>query len=651
MLVILDLETASAARLEECGARVYAEDPSTRVLLLGLYAPGVLPATAQAPEAWDAEAVRRLLNDADHIVIHNAGFDATMWRARLAARFGPLPEDKILDTCAAARRAGLRGSLDEACQTLGIPGKDRAGALKMRELCRPDRRGGWSHHTAANLARLAAYCVADLEATWALYQALPEWALRPGPTETAVERWTRRANFEGVAIDVPLVSLINQAKEAIIERGDRPELRSPQKTLEAFRALGVPLLDASEESIAPLLDHGDPRVRQLARDRLAVSRAAIRKAAAMSAREVGGVIVDNLRYYGAHTGRWSGEGVQFQNLPRDATESDEQVQQLSEALAAAVNAGNPDALDAFDIAALATKLIRACVVARPGHVLVRADFAQIEARVLVWLAARASGLDPAALVRPMIEQDPYKALAATIFHKPAEAVSKQERQLGKAAILGLGYGMGAAKFIATCKAQYGLDIDAALAERVVKIYRTQFAYVKHFWASAETALRNATKACAALQRGRPAVCLHRVGQAPELMCAPDLPHWVTLTLPSGRRLAYVHPIIDATTGDMVYTSPRGPQKLYGGLIVENIVQAVSRDLLANAVLEIERTTPYKVILTVHDEVVVEVPEADRQAAADRIRTAMTTTPEWAAQAKMPPGLLGTSLALGRHYGK
>lgn len=657
MLVILDLETASSAELSDIGARNYAEHPDTKVVLLGLYAPGVLEATAKDPAAWDPAQVRGLLDGAEQVVIHNAGFDCTVWRTKLQPRFGPLPEDKICDTCAAARRAGLRGSLEEACKTLGLPGKDLTGAKLMRDMSRPDRTRarGWAHHTPENLARLAAYCVQDLKATYALYQALPSWALNPGAEESAVEAWTRRANFEGVAVDTALVELINTVRQQVIDSSTRPELRSPQKTVEAFRALGVPIPDASEESIEPLLQHSDPRVVQLARDRLAASRAAIRKAGAISARECGGIIVDNLRYYGAHTGRWSGEGVQFQNLPRDATETDQEVQEISERLYAATcapeSAGGPNTPDAFELATLATKLIRACVVARPGHVLARADFAQIEARVLVWLAARASGLDAAKLLAPMVDQDPYKALAATIFRKPVEEVSKQERQLGKAAILGLGYGMGAPKFRDTCRTQYGIEIDEQMANTVVNIYRSQFAFVRHFWNAAHNAMRNAILALHTARNGRPTLMVHRIGRSPELYCTPDLPWWVTLQLPSGRKLAYVKPYIAVPTGDMLYESPRGPQKLYGGLIVENIVQAVSRDLLAAAVLAIERTTGYRVVLTVHDEVVVEMPQVDGQDGVAKIRACMTTLPPWAVQAGAPAGLLGTTVAYGRHYGK
>lgn len=245
--------------------------------------------------------------------------------------------------------------------------------------------------------------------------------------------------------------------------------------------------------------------------------------------------------------------------------------------------------------------LRGVIIPKRGHQLYVADYAGIEVRVLWWVADDKVGLE---LLRT--GQDPYCALASDMYGRP---ITKKdpERQLGKAGILGCGYQMGWSKFVVTCATQYGLTISDETSQRVVETYRSKFHRVKQFWYDVED-----TAVQAMMHKGRTVACgrVKWLREGNFLFCI----------LPNGRRLAYPFPELRETTtpwgavkmqltfmGMNTYTKKWMRQSTYGGSLVENIVQAISRDLMAGALQRCEQGGVYTPILSVHDEVIAEVP--------------------------------------------
>jgi DNA polymerase len=294
------------------------------------------------------------------------------------------------------------------------------------------------------------------------------------------------------------------------------------------------------------------------------------------------------------------------------------------------------------------------LTASPGFRLMVADYAAIEARVVLWLAGAEAGL------RVFREgKDIYCDMAETVYNRPINKKDDpDERQMGKQAILGLGFGMGAPKFQATC-AKYGIEISLSLARKVVKAYREKYPEVKAMWKQQEEAAILAVRSGRTVQAGL--VEWRKVGR------------FLHAKLPSGRLLTYVDPLVrkdamymfpaldmegekctvlvtvpqgknqdararreamfraslegskiigeapkweDSYTLTFMGTDP-GPSKkwvrldTYGGHLVENLVQAIARDILAEAMLRADAGGYFRLVMSVHDEIVAEVPDDGR----------------------------------------
>jgi DNA polymerase len=253
-----------------------------------------------------------------------------------------------------------------------------------------------------------------------------------------------------------------------------------------------------------------------------------------------------------------------------------------------------------DTLSLLSQSLRGAIVAPPGKLLFVADYASIEARVLLWMAQDEEGLDK---FRKGV--DLYCDMASAIYGRTITKEHSLERGLGKIAILGLGYQMGAPKFHATC-ANAGIHITEELAQKTVDTYREKYWRVKQLWYDQETAAGEATYD----------------KEGTEYKCFPCT--WVKeerflyCVLPSGRRLAYPDPKIKLVTtswgarknaltyvGVNATTRQWHRQTSYGGLIVENEDQAISRDVMAEAMLRCEESRIYSPILSVHDEAICE----------------------------------------------
>lgn len=266
--------------------------------------------------------------------------------------------------------------------------------------------------------------------------------------------------------------------------------------------------------------------------------------------------------------------------------------------------------------------LRGAIIATPGRTLYVADYAAIEARVLLWLAEDEENLD---VFRR--GEDIYLSMASDIYGYPCnKADHPGERALGKVAVLGLGYQMGASKFYDTCQ-KFGIEIDEDMAERVVRAYREKFWLVKQLWADQEAAAIKCVKG----PIGLPVRC-GRLTWLKEGL-------FLYMILPSGRRLAYPEPAIKSKQmpwGDwreqLTYkgvnpvTRKWHSQAVYGGLIVENGTQAIARDLMACAMLRCEESGIYQPVLSIHDEMVAEADEG--KGSVEDFERMMAECPEW-----------------------
>lgn len=335
----------------------------------------------------------------------------------------------------------------------------------------------------------------------------------------------------------------------------------------------------TDEAFKALEDHDDPRVQAIVAARLGnkttLEETRTERFIGMAGR---GKFPVPLRYYGAHSGRWSGQdSVNLQNLPSRGA-----------------NAGK----------------IKKAIMAPEGYVVIDCDSAQIEARVLAWLAGQED------LVQAFRDkQDVYKLMATKIYGIPIGDVDKTQRQVGKTVVLGAGYGVGHIKLQMFLKNQAGVEVTLAEAKRIIDTYRSTSYKIAEFWKAAGTALES-------LMMGYTetidAIGLVKVlpGQG--------------LTLPSGLHIQY--PNLRKITNDegkteMVYTSKGLPVRIYGGKVVENICQAVARQVVAEQMLRVSKRS--KVVLTVHDAIAIIAKKEEAAEAQAYLEECMSWNPKWA----------------------
>lgn len=325
-----------------------------------------------------------------------------------------------------------------------------------------------------------------------------------------------------------------------------------------------------------------------------------------------GRVRGGLLYHGAGTGRWAGKGVQPHNFPKGILKEMDGGKVNMDRLWATIKTKDRDLItQTYDagIMEVLSHALRGAIVAKEDHQLYIADYAQIEVRVLFWLAGDAQGMRLFAQ-----KLDPYCDMATDVYKRTITKADDKERQLGKAIILGCGFQMGASKFVATAK-MYGVEIpessddeDEITAQRAVDTYREKYWRVKELWWSMEAA---AIKA------------VNHPGTPFKVSCVKWLYEedkgFLYCILPSGRRLAYAQPEIHEKAtpwGEMrpsltfmgvnSYSHQWQRTTAYGGLLVENVVQATARDIMAEAMYRCERSGVYFPVLSVHDEILTEV---------------------------------------------
>lgn len=667
---VIDIETTSACDLPACGAEVYAEHPTTKILCIA-WADADTPTSE--PELWRCDSSEPLDEALERIaatgllIAHNAQFERYCLK-RLRPDLFAAPE-RWADSALLCGAAGRPHALRDACYALCMPGeleKDARGKrlLNMFSIQSSKLYVGTPDKAPGAFTELCEYCRQDVRAERAIWNRLA-----PRFYDTLLQRqWVMdcRVNDTGIPVDAELIRGAKAAYELLQEEAECSaaeltggvSLRSTPALREWTAANGYALdsfaRGAVDEALADRVACDNaPEVERLLRLRKAAAGTAGKKFAAFIDHLCeDGRIRGSLQARVAHTGRYAGRGVQPQNLPRGFMDSE-----LLPLIRDAARGGVSDARSAVELLHLIADgqecdalagLCRGAICAPEGKVFVVADYSAVEARVLAWLAGER-------WVQDIFRGDGkiYERTAAAMYKKPVEAISKHERMAGKIATLALGYGGGVGALQRFASA-YGITWNEDEAGEIVRAWRNSRPATLNFWKSVERAFR------ASLGNGR-ALCKLGSRACEVKMDAISGRPVIIFRLPSGRALIYWDPQIDTENGEIVvetYGGGNSPMparakgaktsRLYGGILAENITQAVAFDLLLGSLLAISENHADKcrIVMHIHDEIVVECAEAIAPTVAAAVRGVMEKTPVWA------PGLrLAAEPEIMRRYKK
>lgn len=604
--VVLDLETYSSADLTKTGVFKYVEAEDFEILLMSYSIDDesvqVWDFTERGTPPWLAE----LLVNPDVIkVAHNCQFE----RACLNKALGIYsPPEQWIDTMHLAAMNGLPMTLEAAGAALQLEQqKLDTGKALIRYFCKPcaptktngGRTRNLPEHAPEKWDEFKAYCLRDTEAEREIFRRLVGTKITA--TERQVENLDARINERGIGIDLDFAAKAIAMDDAFkaVHLGEMMQLTglanpnsvAQLKTWLSTRGLYPSSLD--KKALPDLLDKAiDPTTKRVLQLRQLLGKSSTAKYTAMqTATCEDGRIRGTLQYYGAgRTGRWAGRLLQVQNLPQNHLKQIDLVRDI-------VKSGDLDDLDLIfeNVPDVLSQLIRTAIVAKPGHTFLVADYHAIEAVCIAFLSGEKWRLD-------VFSGDGkiYEASYAQAFGVPKESVKKgsPERQKGKIMELALGYGGGTSALLAFGADKLGLQPDQL--QELVDKWRAASPTITRMWRDCEKAARFALRF-----PGRS----YRVPTCDvEFRRDRDA---LRLVLPSGRRLSYWGAWLDRDgticfMGQNQNTRKWEKRDVWGGRLVENIVQAFARDILAEAMLRLE-AAGHRIVFSVHDEVIVEAP--------------------------------------------
>ena len=659
MIVFIDFETRSKISLPDAGMYRYAEDPSTEVFCLGVKVDNLPAKIWVSPfslarltldqcfnlPVMGEDNLRDLVSDpANEFHAFNAGFERCIWSNIMVKRLG-FPEIHLRRwrcTASQSNSFSLPQNLDGACNALGLAAKDKAGYSIMMKLCKPrkalkadkERDADWEtrtywHEDPEDILANCRYCLNDVEIEYALHKRLPTTL---SPSEQEVWFQDQIINDRGINVDMPSVRAVQkrcaeyrtiiEAELVRITGGAVTTASQVTRILALLKdTYGVELEALDKNVVEDTLKREDldPTARRILEIRVQLSQTSTAKFDAIADMVCAdGRIHGEFKYWGAGTGRWSGQGVQLQNLPRKCDVEAPAAFQLFDAQTLILLYG--------DVFSGAKKCIRPVMCAPEGRTLVVLDYASIEGRVLAWLAG-----EHGVIQDYIANRDMYKVSYSVSFGTPYDQVTHDQRTIGKPIELGLGYGgwIGALRAMGET---YHVDFpDDDECKRIILAWRDSRPATTALWDNLwQAALRT-------VQRGQP----HAVGKI--MFGLRD--NWLHMRLPSGRLLAYYSPEVelmedpygrvkDTLTFMSIDGRTKSPTykkwtriKTWYGVITENAVQAIARDLLADALIRLE-ANGFPIVLHVHDEIGAEV--SIGQEREDEFKRIMTTIPEWAA---------------------
>jgi len=480
----------------------------------------------------------------------------------------------------------------------------------------------------SELAQYGEYCKNDVELTFKLFQVLS--SAFPADELQLIDLTLRMFINPVLEVDdallvdrleelkhekLQLLGTLKEKLECDTEESVRKKLASNKQFAQVLEDFGVEVpmkeskttgkltyaLAKNDTGFIALTEHEDPFIQQLAAVRLGtkstIEESRIERFIDVGARNKGRLPIP-LKYYGAHTGRWAGsDKVNFQNLPsRDKKK----------------------------------KALKNAVVAPEGYMVINCDSSQIEARVLAWLSGQED------LVEEFANgDDVYSIFASKIYDVEITKKNPVERFVGKTCILGLGYGTGSLKLQHTLKTSPpGADLTKEKCDEIVKLYRDTNDMIVKLW-------REGDKALKAMADWQPTSKSFYYGKHKCVAVTKE-----GFRLPNGLYIRYPDLKLntDETKSGYEYKSRKGPVSLWGGSIVENVIQALARIIVGEQMLKL--TERYRPVLTVHDAAVCVVPEDEVDEACAWIVEVMSTPPDWA------KGLpVACEAQVGKNYGE
>lgn len=636
--LFIDVETYSSVDIKESGAYKYIESPDFKILIIG-YAlddgPVNIVDLAQGEEM--PEEFEEALLDPDCVkVAHNAVFERLSFK-----HIGyNVPAEQWYCTSVKAAYCGLPLSLDGVSKALNLTDKklDTGKALikYFSCPCKATRVNGmrtrnYPEHAPEKWEMYKEYNKYDVLAEREIFKRLEAYIIPD--IERKMYALDQNINDRGILVDMELaesaIAVDNTYTSILTQHAQQlTGLENPNSPVQIRqwieKTTGCVVMSLSKETMPDLMkEFADyPDVIELLNIRKKLSKTSIKKYyamlnCAMKDHRVRGTF----QFYGANrTGRWAGRLLQLQNLSKNHISHIEVPREM-------IRARDWESVEMMydDVADILSQLVRTALIASPGKVFSVADFSAIEARVISWLANEKWRMD-------VFRGDGkiYEATGAKMFNVPISAITKGSvlRDKSKISELALGYegSLGALKRMGG--ERMGLSDTEMMS--LVRKWRMANPAIVDMWKEIDEASKEAVR------YRRPVTCTCR-----NIIFDCD-GEFMTIQLPSGRKLFYYHPRfkdkkIGRSTmptqvlcyeGVVQETKQWGKIDTYGGKLTENIVQAISRDLLGNSMLNLENSEYYPVC-HIHDECLVEVPEENAKEYYEEMVYIMSTPPDWA----------------------
>jgi len=556
-----------------------------------------------------------------------AAFNAAFERTCINRYFGlSLPPEVWRCTAVQAAMLALPLSLEGVGEALSLDKKKMSeGKELIRFFCMPCKPTKSNGNRMRNLPGDApekwemfkSYCKRDVDVEKQIREKLKRYPIPD--REQCLYCMDQRINDRGILVDTDMVKQAISCdllyKDTATRRAyELSGLENPNSVSQLKGWLiskGLEVDSLAKDTVRELVDKTEGDVSELLKLRLAMSKTSVKKYEAIERAVCDGRVHGLLQFYGANrTGRWAGRLVQIHNLPQNHMEDLELARSI-------VKEGRFDLVELLydSTPGVLSELIRTAFVAKPGCRFIISDFSAIEARVLAWMSGEQWRLEVFATHGKI-----YEASASAMFGVPIEEIGKTSplRQKGKIAELALGYGGSVGALVSMGAVKMGLS-EEELPE-LVSQWRGANPHITDFWRKVDVAALKAVKEKTTVQ-------MH-------MLTFEYRGGILFVHLPSGRKLSYVKPRIElnrfgheSITYEGVGESKKWTRiETYGAKIVENIVQAVSRDILAEAMLRLEKAG-FDIVMHVHDEVVLEVP--DGVSSVDEINEMMAVNPSWA----------------------
>ena len=622
----IDIETYSDVDLIKCGVYKYADSPNFEILLFAYSVDdGEVEIIDLANgEQLPAEIVDALKSDSVIKTAYNAQFERVCLSKHLGETLNP---ESWYCTAVQAAELSLPASLADVGSVLGL---ERQKLTEGKELiryfcipCKPTKSNGnrtrnLPCHDADKWDKFKKYCVRDVEVERAIAQKLKNYLISESEHDLYV--LDQRINDRGVLVDLQLANeaiKMNAMQTAVAteQAYSLTGLENPNSVAQLKEWLsenGVEIDSLAKKDVKALADETDGDVQEMLKLRLLMAKTSVKKYEAVTRSVCHDSRVRGLlRFYGANrTGRWSGNILQPQNLPQNHLPDLTLARDI-------VKSGDFELLDMLfgNVPNVLSELIRTVLIPKPNHRFVVADFSAIEARVLSWLAGEMWRIDTF-----KNGGDIYCASASQMFKVPVEkhGVNGHLRQKGKIAELACGYGgsVGALKSMGALE----MGIPEEELQGLINDWRSANGHIVKLWYEVGNAAMKAIREKTTVPLGMLSF-IYKGGI-------------LFIQLPSGRRLSYIKPRIGTNRfgGDSIEYMGIGTSKkwerleTFGGKLVENIVQAIARDLLAYALIN-TANAGYDIVFHVHDEIICEVP--DGQGSVNELCKIMSKCPDWA----------------------